>query len=459
MSLVRPRRQVEVFDIAIVAVVTKALGAFIVLVIMLLPYYRSDPANAPAVQAVRDHLRDARLAIEMVQQALNEKAPDPAALSGLVERSRQSLDEAQGFVQALRNSLDQASAQIGRLEAREADLEQQIAKLQAELSQASAQVGRLQAERGFLEQSNSSLKAENADLRANDQKLKTANGDLQRRNRTLEGEIEAAAAVRTKVASLEQEARNARSQNDIMRQRNENLSREVESLRQRANRSEDPALVIRWFSVGLAMPECSDIEFSLYVRWEGPLRNGQTGVAMPEARKFDAGLPEQRTALLGHRYFDLGAKGDTGVLGERALQEGGFGALARTQTQFKMFYAVSRVPGNYSVYVAAKDPQAFRRRECAVYPFYLTWAGPTLGQKVVLTQKRPFAWLRRFRINKDGTNTLGIDPKDDSEFVQELDAFSKAQSENLCRERKICDTEDAQNFALRAAQRGSRGVP
>src|SRR5262252_1480024 len=103
MALARVRRQVEVFDIAIVAVVTKALGAFIVLVILLLPYYRSDPANAPAAQAVQDHLRDARMAIEYAQRGLQRASPDPAALAELLERARDSVEQAQGYVQALRN--------------------------------------------------------------------------------------------------------------------------------------------------------------------------------------------------------------------------------------------------------------------------------------------------------------------------------------------------------------------
>src|SRR5262249_37492988 len=123
------------------------------------------------------------------------------------------------------------------------------------------------------------------------------------------------------------------------------------------------------------------------------------------------------------------------------------------------FQGVSRAVGDYSVYVAAKDPAALRRRECAVHPFYLSWTGATLGQKIVLSQKRPFAWLRRFHINKDGTNTLALAPGDDEALQGEMAEFSRSQSAILCTERKICGTEDAHGFALQALQRASRAAP
>src|SRR5271157_343662 len=179
MGLARANRQIQVFDIAIVAVVTKVLGAFIVLVVLLLPYYRSDPANAPAVQAVRDHLRDARLAIEAAEKALGA---DPAALADLIERAKESIAEAQGFVQALRDKLDQASAQIGRLEAREKELEEKLEPLQDELKEARDRLARLQAERDTLEEANNSLRGENSTLKNADEMLRKENDDLRRRN-------------------------------------------------------------------------------------------------------------------------------------------------------------------------------------------------------------------------------------------------------------------------------------
>jgi len=456
MGLARANRQIQVFDIAIVAVVTKVLGAFIVLVVLLLPYYRSDPANAPAVQAVRDHLRDARLAIEAAEKALGA---DPAALADLIERAKESIAEAQGFVQALRDKLDQASAQIGRLEAREKELEEKLEPLQDELKEARDRLARLQAERDTLEEANNSLRGENSTLKNADEMLRKENDDLRRRNGELAAAVAAVAALQSRNQNLQQENSDLNRQIETARQQNDNLTAQVKSLRERALKAEDPSLVMRWFSVGLAISECPDTDFALYVRWEGPLRNAQTGAEMPIAKMFSASRSDERTPLLGHRYFDLGARNDPGALGDKALQQEGFLAFGKAQTQLKFFNAVSRAEGYYSAYVVAKDPQALRQRQCAVVPYYLSWAGATLGQRIVLSQIRPFAWLRRFRINKDGTNTLGLAPKEDEEFLSELEEFSKAQSEELCQERRICRTEDAHRFALQALQRGARTTP
>ena len=37
MAMHRPARQIEVFDISLMAVVTKAMGAFLVIMILLMP--------------------------------------------------------------------------------------------------------------------------------------------------------------------------------------------------------------------------------------------------------------------------------------------------------------------------------------------------------------------------------------------------------------------------------------
>jgi septal ring factor EnvC (AmiA/AmiB activator) len=463
MPLARARRNMEVFDIAIVAVVTKALGAFIVLMIFLLPYYKSDPASGEAVRAAEDYLGETKSAIDAVQRALRGPTPDRAALDELFGKARESLEKAQGVIQGIRDKLDQAKAQIDRLEARERELEQETGRLASDLRQAREQIARLQAERDALQRSNERLTADNSRLRAVEESLQNENRSLQERLRAMQEQLAAAADLRSQYDSLQQRFAADERELEPLRQQNRELQSEIaelkvkmESLLERARRTEDPSLVMRWFSVGLAIPGCSDIDFALYVRWEGPLRNAQTGTDMPRAAQFIASHPEQRTPLLGHRYFDLGARNDAAALSEKAFAQEGFAALANTRTQIKVFQAVSRVEGDYSVYVAAKDPRAFQQRQCVVHPYFLTWSGATLGQKVVLTQKRPFAWLRRLRINKDGTNTLATAPRDDEQFQSDLDEFSKAQSEILCDERKICGTEDAHRFALQAQQRTPR---
>jgi len=60
-----------------------------------------------------------------------------------------------------------------------------------------------------------------------------------------------------------------------------------------------------------------------------------------------------------------------------------------------------------------------------------------------MTQLRPFAWLRRFKVNLDGTTTFGTLPRGDEQFKSDLAEFSKKQSQILCEKKSICDTIDA----------------
>jgi hypothetical protein len=460
MALGRARRQIQVFDIAIVAVVTKVLGAFIVLVVILLPYYKSDLSNKGAVDVLRDRLRDARSTIERAEKALDS---DPGAVAGLIDRAGTSITGAEAYLEALRDKLDHAKAHIDRLEEREKKRELEPAE--EELSKAREEISRLREERDRLEEANKSLRAESAEmktadasLRREDEALRKENEELRRRNSEAERTATAGAEARSRNESLERENSDLRRQAEAARHQNEDLTAEVKSLRERA-KAEDPGVVMRWFSVGLAIAECPDVDFALYVRWEGALRNAHTGSEMPIARMFSASRSDERTLLLGHRYYDLGARSDTGNLGDKALQREAFPALAKGQMQLKFFNAVSRADGYYSAYVAVRDPAALRARQCALVPYYLSWAGATLGQRIVLSQTRPFAWLRRFRINKDGTNTLALSPRDDEEFLSELDEFSRTQSEDLCRSRGICRTEDAHRVALQALLRAPRPAP
>jgi uncharacterized coiled-coil DUF342 family protein len=479
MALSRPRRQFEVFDIAIVAVVTKALGAFLVLVVILLPYYRSDPINAPVVEVVRDNLRDARRAVEAAQSELNKKA-DHQKLAEQIERARQSIEQAQGYVQGLRNKLDQASGQIKRLEAEAAENKAKAEEALRQLDQARERVSQLEGRVQSLERDNQTLRTENAALSAETERLKQ---DMQRLKdqvealqSRLQAETRTSQEMRDRMTSLERDRDRARQDADRARQDADRARRDADQAHQDVDRARqeaaetrrenerfkenarvkgqlDPSVVMRWFSIGLIIPECADVQFTIYVRWEGSLINAGSGIGMPNS-PFEAINPTKRTTLLGHRYFDLGAKNDDGVLGDKSLREAGVTVLGRAQ--LKLFNAVSSEVGEYDLYIAPNNLQALTGRRCAIHPYYLTWAGAVMGERVVLTPDQPFAWLRRFRINTDGTNSLAVTPREDAEFQKLLAEFSADQSQRLCSQHSICGKQDAHHFALRGERRSSR---
>ena len=212
----------------------------------------------------------------------------------------------------------------------------------------------------------------------------------------------------------------------------------------------DKNIVKRWFSVVLVANGCDGSEPELYVRWEGKVSNFDTGEPLPDPEPFDASDVNKKTVLIGSRYFDVGygAEGDwssTAVLNERASL--GLTDLQKAGLHTKVFYTATRAPGLFSVYAGFRQPRTQGDRKCIIAPIYLSSQGLIPGEKIVMNQQRPFAWLRRFSIRGDGTTSLGTSPRFDEQFKRDLTEFSSKQSQILCEKKALCDTTDA-HYAL-----------
>ena len=81
---------------------------------------------------------------------------------------------------------------------------------------------------------------------------------------------------------------------------------------------------------------------------------------------------------------------------------------------------------------------------------HLTSAGLIRADRIKMTQQRPFAWLRRFTLNSDGTTTLDTSPRDYEAFKRDLAEFSQEQSTALCATMHICNAIDAHHAAMHA---------
>jgi hypothetical protein len=69
----------------------------------------------------------------------------------------------------------------------------------------------------------------------------------------------------------------------------------------------------------------------------------------------------------------------------------------------------------------------------------------------MMNRQRPFAWLRHFTMNADGSTTFGKNPRSDDAFKRELKEFSDEQSKKLCDRKQICGTIDAHYAVLTGA--------
>jgi hypothetical protein len=207
----------------------------------------------------------------------------------------------------------------------------------------------------------------------------------------------------------------------------------------------------RWFGVFLMTSGCKDNDPELYVRYEGKIFNFERQVDMPDAVPFDVTNLASKSMLLDHRYLDIGAGVEVPAGSFSTLRESptaGLDLLSKNGLNAKLFFGTGWPSDNaYSVYVALRDPRTLGDAECKLHPFYLSPKGIIPAEPLSLTQQRPFAWLRRAKIDADGNTTLGTSPRADAQFKRDIAVFSDKQSKALCEQSNLCDTMDA-HYAL-----------
>lgn len=121
---------------ALMAVMTKAMGAFLVIMIMLLPYYTGDNAAQHTVDQANAEMDKARAGLAAAQDKLKKGRLTDAEIDELYKRltkAQDALQEAQKLVDRLREKLDQKETQIARLEADNKSLNEQVEGLKQEI--------------------------------------------------------------------------------------------------------------------------------------------------------------------------------------------------------------------------------------------------------------------------------------------------------------------------------------
>lgn len=201
----RPSRQIEVFDISLMAVVTKAMGAFLVLFVLVLPHYTSDPDVVKTSAEAREQLAKMREEIEKLARQVGANPADAAALQAEIRRLREALSESDYKVDQLskqasalssqlrtaRDELEKTKAQLDaaealRRQAQTAEAEIEVAANQARQTQRAA----LAAEAEMEVAANQAQQARRAALVAEAELEEKANQVLQSQRRTLIAQAE-----------------------------------------------------------------------------------------------------------------------------------------------------------------------------------------------------------------------------------------------------------------------------
>jgi hypothetical protein len=209
----------------------------------------------------------------------------------------------------------------------------------------------------------------------------------------------------------------------------------------------DKRILRQWLSV-LALAEgCRDAKIEMYVRYEGPLADWDSGEATGRyAAEFDASHPDRKEILAGESYVYLGQELETTPPFHKTAN---VDELRQNLLRAMLFFGIGGAGQPFSVYVAAADPNALGDSRCLIRPVLFAWDQVNVGERVSLTKDRPFAWLQRFNLSADG-GLSAKPPRTDVQFQRELLAFSSEQGRLLCDQARICGTMDAHLYKIRA---------
>lgn len=128
----RPHRSIEVFDISLMAVVTKAMGAFLVLMLIFMQYYSSGPIGQKTTSDIRQTIEATEKQIAEAAKKLSQNA-NPADIAKLLAEAQRLLEQARQQITQLQHENDALNSQVARLENEKAQLEKQIEDLQRKI--------------------------------------------------------------------------------------------------------------------------------------------------------------------------------------------------------------------------------------------------------------------------------------------------------------------------------------
>ncbi|BAU89050.1 MULTISPECIES: hypothetical protein [Methylobacteriaceae] len=185
----RRRRQAETSEVALMAVMTKAMGAFLILMVFGMKYYIPDFTSEQIAAIVRSSLGGVRTQLEASGRKLKSgdyTREDLDRLQEQIDAAVAKLAQAERDVSRLQTRLDQAASQLRRVEEERGRLRTEaeaarteIARLKAALAEAEARARRFETEAETLRAEVARMKAEDtAALKSRIEALARENADL-----------------------------------------------------------------------------------------------------------------------------------------------------------------------------------------------------------------------------------------------------------------------------------------
>ena len=179
--MARREREINIFNIAFLDVITGAMGAFVLLVVLLSPYVKRGQEvtqqnnNAQQAQQAQQDADEARKERDQVQQQLQQQTEQSAKQA--LDRAEQNLQQADQAMQT--DDVEELKRLLAQARADLAEARKQLDALNQELQQAQQELKAAQDENAALQQRLDQAVAQVDDLR------KQLQAALQQRNQAL----------------------------------------------------------------------------------------------------------------------------------------------------------------------------------------------------------------------------------------------------------------------------------
>ncbi len=130
--LLRPRRQLEVLSISALDIFASALGVFVLMAVLLFPYYLKQPSLDAELDGARRQLAAAGAELESARQGAAEAKRAAERAAARREQARQALEQAEAELAAADRSRLDALREAEALDRRQDAVEQEMATLWVE---------------------------------------------------------------------------------------------------------------------------------------------------------------------------------------------------------------------------------------------------------------------------------------------------------------------------------------
>ncbi len=117
----RPNRETQIFNLSMMDVISGAMGAFLIIMVIMSQSYQNDPATTKNVQDLQDQLDEALDELQETRTLLDDRN-----VRQKIENAQQQIRQARQEAEVVKENLNQSQKKIARLDAELQDTQQRL---------------------------------------------------------------------------------------------------------------------------------------------------------------------------------------------------------------------------------------------------------------------------------------------------------------------------------------------